>query len=67
MAHETQITISQLRRHPSRYLGTEPVSVHKHNQVIGYAMGPELFEELVKILGQSRDGSELLGKWGDKR
>ena len=57
---ERRIRISKFRRNPAGYLGTDPVAVTRNGQVIGYAVGPETYHAMVRILRAARPNEEDL-------
>ena len=55
-----QVTISEFQRNPAGYLGDEPVAVTRNGQVIGYAVGPDTFHAMVRILRAAKPKEEDL-------
>ena len=51
---EATVTVSELRKNPSRYFTDHPIAVMKHNRVIGYVVGAELFESMILLIEQDK-------------
>ncbi|KMQ76085.1 type II toxin-antitoxin system Phd/YefM family antitoxin [Marinobacter subterrani] len=48
---EKSVSISALRNNPAQHFGDQPIAVLSHNKPAGYVLGAELFEEMMKLIG----------------
>ena len=52
---EKSVSISALRNNPAQYFGDQPIAVLSHNKPTGYMVGAELFEEMMKLIGDREE------------
>lgn len=47
---EKTVSVTELRKNPSKYFIGEPVAVLSNNHTTGYVVGKELFESMVHLI-----------------
>lgn len=62
LAEET-VSVTELRKNPSRYFTDHPVAVMAHNQATGYVLGAELFESLIAVIEQNQAAKAIVGEF----
>lgn len=60
---EKSVSISALRNNPAQYFGDQPIAVLSHNKPVGYLLGAELFEEMMKLVGDKEAAREFRGRF----
>lgn len=46
------VSVSELRKNPSKFFGEEPIAVLSNNHTAGYVLGKELFETMMRIIDE---------------
>ncbi|MEO9587615.1 MULTISPECIES: type I toxin-antitoxin system antitoxin YafN [Marinobacter] len=60
---EKSVSISALRNNPAQYFGDQPIAVLSHNKPAGYVIGAELFEEMMKLIGDKEEARTFRGRF----
>jgi antitoxin YafN len=60
---EKSVSISALRNNPAQYFGDQPIAVLSHNKPAGYMIGAELFEEMMKLIGDKEEARVFRGRF----
>jgi antitoxin YafN len=60
---EKSVSISALRNNPAQYFGDQPIAVLSHNKPAGYVIGAELFEEMMKLIGDKEEARAFRGRF----
>lgn len=60
---EKSVSISAFRSNPARYFGDQPIAVLSHNKPAGYVVGAELFEEMMKLIGDLEEARSFRSKF----
>ena len=47
---EKTVSVTELRKQPSQFFLDEPVAVLSNNKTAGYILGPELFEQMIRLI-----------------
>ena len=55
------VSVSELKKSPSKYFTGEPIAVLSNNQTTGYVLGASLYEALVSMLNQCQQSETLPG------
>lgn len=57
------VSISEMRKNPTRYFQDGPVAVLSHNRTAGYMVSPELFERMASLLSQTQEASGVTARF----
>lgn len=60
---EKSVSISALRNNPAQYFGDQPIAVLSHNKPAGYVLGAELFEEMMRLIGDKEAARAFRGRF----
>ncbi|SFM70236.1 type I toxin-antitoxin system antitoxin YafN [Marinobacter zhejiangensis] len=60
---EKSVSISALRNNPAQYFGDQPIAVLSHNKPAGYVIGAELFEEMMRLIGDREEARAFRGRF----
>jgi len=55
------VSVSELKKSPSKYFTGEPIAVLSNNQTIGYVLGASVYEALVSMLNQCQQSETFPG------
>jgi antitoxin YafN len=60
---EQTVSITELRKNPTRYFINEPVAVLSNNKPAGYMLSADLFNTLVSLLEQNESTKATVGQF----
>lgn len=60
---EKSVSISALRSNPAQYFRDQPIAVLNHNKPAGYVIGAELFEEMMRLIGDKEEARVFRGRF----
>lgn len=56
---ELMIDVRDLTPNPMQYFREEPIAVHSDGSVLGYVIGVELFEQMMKTIGDFEEARAI--------